>query len=78
MSRVRRWSITLALVAGLAAITIGVWSIYWPAGCIVLGLLVGFGALLIDFDGQPTARPQGVEIVDETESPPATIARIRG
>ena len=35
------------IIAGMALVVVGVWSIYWPAGCIALGaafLVVGLGS----------------------------------
>lgn len=69
--------VSVLFLAGLGLVVTGVWFIFWPAALIVAGAGFLFGAAVIDI---PERLPDqdAVNIVDESEEPIATIARVRG
>jgi hypothetical protein len=64
------------LVVGFALIVTGIAFIYWPAAIIVAGVFIVLLAALVDLD--TPEKPEGIEVVDETDESMPVIARIKG
>jgi hypothetical protein len=65
------------VAVGLAMLTAGVAFIFWPAALMVGGGAIALCGVLINIPDEGESEEQA-QLVDESEEPIATIARVRG